>query len=63
LDWPGNVRQLENVCHWIAVMAPSPEIPLDGLPPQNCFGRKGTGRMWRKIRIGRKACSSGLKAN
>ena len=21
-DWPGNVRQLENVCHWVTVMAP-----------------------------------------
>jgi two-component system nitrogen regulation response regulator GlnG len=34
LDWPGNVRQLENVCHWITVMAPSRDIPLDGLPPE-----------------------------
>jgi len=34
LDWPGNVRQLENACHWITVMASSREIRLDDLPPE-----------------------------
>ena len=34
LDWPGNVRQLENACHWIAVMAPGREIRPDDLPPE-----------------------------
>ena len=33
LDWPGNVRQLENFCRWITVMAPGKEIHLDDLPP------------------------------
>jgi two-component system nitrogen regulation response regulator GlnG len=32
LPWPGNVRQLENVCRWITVMAPAPEIHLQDLP-------------------------------
>jgi two-component system nitrogen regulation response regulator GlnG len=32
LDWPGNVRQLENVCRWLTVMAAGPEIHLDDLP-------------------------------
>jgi two-component system, NtrC family, nitrogen regulation response regulator GlnG len=32
LDWPGNVRQLENVCRWITVMAPAQEIHLQDLP-------------------------------
>ncbi|MBL4828234.1 MAG: nitrogen regulation protein NR(I) [Spongiibacteraceae bacterium] len=34
LDWPGNVRQLENACRWITVMAPVREIQLDDLPPE-----------------------------
>jgi len=32
LDWPGNVRQLENLCRWLTVMAPGKEIRLDDLP-------------------------------
>jgi len=32
LDWPGNVRQLENVCRWLIVMAPGREILVDDLP-------------------------------
>ncbi len=32
LDWPGNVRQLENVCRWLTVMAPGAEIHRDDLP-------------------------------
>ena len=34
LDWPGNVRQLENLCRWLTVMAPGREIHLDDLPPE-----------------------------
>lgn len=33
-DWPGNVRQLENTCRWLTVMAPAREIQLDDLPPE-----------------------------
>ncbi len=32
--WPGNVRQLENVCRWLTVMAPGREIHLQDLPPE-----------------------------
>jgi len=32
LDWPGNVRQLENLCRWLTVMAPGQEIRLEDLP-------------------------------
>ena len=32
LDWPGNVRQLENVCRWLTVMAAGREVHLDDLP-------------------------------
>jgi two-component system nitrogen regulation response regulator GlnG len=32
--FPGNVRQLENVCHWITVMAPGQRIEPADLPPE-----------------------------
>ncbi len=32
LSWPGNVRQLENVCRWLTVMAPGAEVHLEDLP-------------------------------
>jgi two-component system nitrogen regulation response regulator GlnG len=31
-DWPGNIRQLENTCRYITVMAPSTSITLDDIP-------------------------------
>jgi len=34
LPWPGNVRQLENVCRWLTVMAAGTEIQLADLPPE-----------------------------
>ena len=34
LDWPGNVRQLENVCRWLTVMTTTREIHLSDLPPE-----------------------------
>jgi len=34
LSWPGNVRQLENTCRWITVMAPSQAVRIDDLPPE-----------------------------
>jgi two-component system nitrogen regulation response regulator GlnG len=34
LNWPGNVRQLENTCRWLTVMAAGREIQLDDLPPE-----------------------------
>ena len=33
-DFPGNVRQLENICHWLTVMAPSQQIEAGDLPPE-----------------------------
>lgn len=30
--WPGNVRQLENICRWLMVMAPGDEIRREDLP-------------------------------
>ncbi|TWI56623.1 Fis family nitrogen metabolism transcriptional regulator NtrC [Pseudomonas duriflava] len=34
LPWQGNVRQLENTCRWITVMASSREVLVDDLPPE-----------------------------
>ncbi|HII41037.1 MAG TPA: nitrogen regulation protein NR(I) [Thermoplasmata archaeon] len=34
LDFPGNVRQLENLCHWLTVMAPGQTIELGDLPAE-----------------------------
>ena len=34
LDWPGNVRQMENTCRWITVMAAGREVHIDDLPPE-----------------------------
>ena len=34
LEWPGNVRQLENVSRWLTVMAAGREVTLDDLPAE-----------------------------
>lgn len=33
-DFPGNVRQLENFCHWLTVMAPGQTVGVADLPPE-----------------------------
>jgi two-component system nitrogen regulation response regulator GlnG len=33
-NWPGNIRQLENTCRYITVMAPSTSITLDDIPDE-----------------------------
>ena len=42
--FPGNVRQLENICHWLTVMAPSQVIEPKDLPPEvlSAMGISGT---------------------
>ncbi len=45
-DWPGNVRQLENICHWLTVMAPTQTIDVGDLPAGAARGR-GRGRRVR----------------
>jgi two-component system nitrogen regulation response regulator GlnG len=37
-DFPGNVRQLENMCHWLTVMAPAQTIDVKDLPPEVLSG-------------------------
>ncbi|ANQ83879.1 nitrogen regulation protein NR(I) [Azoarcus olearius] len=34
LPFPGNVRQLENLCHWLTVMAPGQVVEVADLPPE-----------------------------
>ncbi len=34
IAWPGNVRQLENTCRWITVMASGREVHVQDLPPE-----------------------------
>jgi two-component system nitrogen regulation response regulator GlnG len=34
MDFPGNVRQLENLCHWLTVMAPGQAIGVADLPAE-----------------------------
>jgi two-component system nitrogen regulation response regulator GlnG len=34
LEFPGNVRQLENLCHWLTVMAPGQVVDTGDLPPE-----------------------------
>ena len=34
VNWSGNVRQLENVCHWLTVMAPGQNIDVADLPTE-----------------------------
>jgi two-component system nitrogen regulation response regulator GlnG len=33
-SFPGNVRQLENICHWVTVMAPGQRVEAPDLPPE-----------------------------
>jgi len=37
-DFPGNVRQLENICHWLTVMAPAQTVEAKDLPPEFVAG-------------------------
>ncbi|ODC04521.1 nitrogen regulation protein NR(I) [Terasakiispira papahanaumokuakeensis] len=34
LNWPGNVRQLQNTCRWLTVMASGREVLIGDLPPE-----------------------------
>ena len=34
LEWSGNVRQIENTCHWLTVMCPSNTVQFDDLPDE-----------------------------
>jgi two-component system nitrogen regulation response regulator GlnG len=61
LDWPGNVRQLENLCRWLTVMAPGQEVHVADLPDDVPGTAKGAAvdgdwqanlRMWAQQQLG-----------
>jgi len=39
LPWPGNVRQLENTCHWLAVMTSGQTVQISDLPAELISGK------------------------
>ena len=53
LNWPGNVRQLENICRWLTVMASGSEIFPSDLPPElleeKTVAPSGTGDNWQQL--------------
>ena len=53
LNWPGNVRQLENTCHWLAVMTSGQTVHISDLPAElltdNQISNAGTGGDWKQV--------------
>ena len=57
-DWPGNIRQLENICRYMTVMAPSSTITIDDVPDEvrslrsnsitTLNGSENTGSSWEE---------------
>jgi two-component system nitrogen regulation response regulator GlnG len=45
-DLPGNVRQLENLCHWLTVMSPSQVIEVSDFPPELREGTAAPSAEW-----------------
>jgi two-component system, NtrC family, nitrogen regulation response regulator GlnG len=50
MPWPGNVRQLENTCRWLTVMASGREIHVSDLPPEllENEGSSPVGQTWQE---------------
>jgi two-component system, NtrC family, nitrogen regulation response regulator GlnG len=51
VNWSGNVRQLENVCHWLTVMAPGQNVDVADLPPElkeNTASATATAHSWQE---------------
>ncbi len=51
LDWPGNVRQLENTARWVTVMASGKDIHAEDLPPElsGVHPEKGQDEPWETV--------------
>ena len=53
LTWPGNVRQLENTCRWLTVMAAGREVLMSDLPPEliseETMGSACDDMSWQKL--------------
>jgi len=47
--WPGNVRQLENVCRWLAVMATGNEIDVEDLPDELLGVVQSSEQSWKDL--------------
>ncbi len=47
MPWPGNVRQLENLCRRLAVMTPGREIRTPDIPNDESAAKTPTGSTWR----------------
>ncbi|TFH92913.1 nitrogen regulation protein NR(I) [Vibrio ouci] len=52
LNWPGNVRQLENICRWLTVMASGTEVLPSDLPPElfeeKAIGEQAVSGTWQQ---------------
>lgn len=49
LPWPGNVRQLENICRWLTVMVPGTQVHIEDLPAEirtDAPGANHTNQHW-----------------
>ena len=50
LDFPGNVRQVENIAHWLTVMAPGQNVDINDLPPEVRETKAALGEgNWREL--------------
>jgi two-component system nitrogen regulation response regulator GlnG len=56
-SFPGNVRQLENICHWVTVMAPAQVIEPKDLPPEVGVTAGGVGEVPAPVSINTTATS------
>jgi two-component system nitrogen regulation response regulator GlnG len=52
LPWPGNVRQLENICRWLTVMATGREVHLADLPPELLSQKTSSQSTEKSINLG-----------
>jgi two-component system, NtrC family, nitrogen regulation response regulator GlnG len=59
-DFPGNVRQLENLCHWITVMAPAQVVEAKDLPPEvsSGYGVVASGQPPSELQVPRMSTSA-----
>ena len=49
-SWPGNVRQLENICRWITVMAPAVNVSAEDLPKEiSPVDQVNTSKNWETL--------------
>ncbi|VAW54881.1 Nitrogen regulation protein NR(I), GlnG (=NtrC) [hydrothermal vent metagenome] len=53
LNWPGNVRQLQNTCHWLAVMTSGQTVHISDLPAELLTDTQSndaeTGNDWKQL--------------